>query len=245
MVDETLETPVDDARTLAEAELDSLGETASPSAAPRADEVEDLFDLAPLTVHQDPEEDDASPTFAEEPAAPVRRRTSAVPTGPASAEPPRGRALWLAIGGLTALHLLIAVAVLVNLDRKTSKILETMDRGPASEPALAESTGTHEPRPVPNRENAPVPSVEGSEGQASTRAEVEPIHPALRDAARLFDLGRYAEARRKYFEVLLSPAPGQGGRDASAAKLGIARCLSREGLAVQTAGTAQVKRSAR
>lgn len=242
MVDETLETPVDNARTLAEGELDSLGETASLHAASRAEAVEDLFDLAPLTVHQDPEEDNASPALAEESAAPVRRRTSAAPTVPASAEPPRGRAFWLAIGGLTALHLLIAVAVLVNLDRKTTKILETMDRGPASAPALAESTETHGPRTVPIQEPAPVPSVEG---QPSMRADVEPIHPALRDAARLFELERYAEARRKYFEVLLSPAPGQGGRDASAAKLGIARCLSREGLAVQTAGNAQVKRSGR
>jgi hypothetical protein len=53
--------------------------------------------------------------------------------------------------------------------------------------------------------------------------------PRLAAAEALYAKARYAEARKKFFEVLLAPSALFDGQDAALARLRIAQCLAREG----------------
>jgi hypothetical protein len=193
--------------------------------------VDDLFDFAPLTVREEPLHENA------EAASSVAGPAAALPADapPTVQKGARRRSLaWIWITAATIVNLAIAGVVLVNVDSKTSRLLERLEkeRSPGAGAAhTAVSPGT-------------APVAEPVSGPVVKHNEVDP-HPALPrvvnttpvanralgEAEALFRKGRYAEARKKFFEVLLAPALGLDGKDAASAKLGIARCLAREGLA--------------
>jgi hypothetical protein len=204
--------------------LDSVAE-AQPEGAMDEAEVEDLFDFNSTQTQESEQPAEFDETAGEEPAARTPARKISY--------------LWVGIAAAVTLNIGVAAMWLLrpqnggpSADPKNIESKESVaDAGDAKKqlaPVIPRDTPAAEPEPV----EPPKAQTKHSEPTQQFEPEVpEPVpslHPKLIAAQALFDGERYAEARRKYFEVLLSPIAQLEGRDSTAARLGIARCLALE-----------------
>jgi len=206
--------------------------TAQTPAAP----VEDLFDFAnapaqpaPLPIPATARKAAEGKPAAEAPAAAAP--AAAAPVATAAAKPVAlagiSRRILVLIAGAFVAQLGLLGWLLWRLETKTSQISQKPIETPSGK-----QHEEHAPKPTPKVPPVPVRDEHGG----SVPTDSHPIPPAPKGASaldvadQLLARGAYADARKRYFEVLLSCGPGHEGREiARTARLRIAQCLAREG----------------
>ncbi|MBL8695852.1 MAG: hypothetical protein JNJ88_17290 [Planctomycetes bacterium] len=195
--------------------------------------VEDLFDFAngpaqaaPLPIPASARKAGDVKPAAEAPAAPAAAAPVAAAPRPVALAGISRRVLGLIAGAFVA-QLGLLGWLLWRLETKTPQIPQKPFEAPVGQPPEE-----HAPKATLKS----TPSVAREEHGGSAPLDSHPIPPAPKGASaldvadQLLARGAYADARKRYFEVLLSCGPGHEGREiARTARLRIAQCLAREG----------------